>query len=205
MPNPVTLGKLGGRQCGQIQRVWRVSLSDGRAVRGLCFLMYAASTSTSAASGASTGAPLASMLIGGYMVELGKGLLPEGTLFEALVETGKCLPDAVQLLTLCSTGNRRLHIRDLGLYAVSLYNKKDGVGVRISIDPARLYAFPEIRGWFMKEKPKYAQDINELERQIEDAGHSICKVQRVQMDKALLGHVRMRDVFVPVLRGGWLT
>jgi len=128
------------------------------------------------------------MLIGGYMVELGKGLLPEGTLFEALVETGKCLPDAVQLLTLCSTGNRRLHIRDLGLYAVSLYNKKDGVGVRISIDPARLYAFPEIRGWFMKEKPKYAQDINELERQIEDAGHSICKVQRVQMDKALLGH-----------------
>lgn len=86
------------------------------------------------------------LLIGGYMVELGKGLLPEGTLFEALVETGKCLPDAVQLLTLCSTGNRRLHIRDLGRYAVSLYDKKSGVGVRIGIDPARLYAFPEIRG-----------------------------------------------------------
>jgi len=130
------------------------------------------------------------------MVELGKGMLPEGTLFEAVVETGKCLPDAVQLLTLCSTGNNRLHIRDLGLYAVSLYDKKTGVGVRVSIDPANLYAFPEMRGWFMKEKPKYAQDINELEREIELAGHSICKVQRVRIDKEFCGHAPMGTVGV---------
>lgn len=136
------------------------------------------------------------LLIGGYMVELGKGLLPDGTLFETVVETSKCLPDAVQLLTLCSTGNKRLHVRDLGLYAVSLYDKKTGVGVRVSIDPARLYSFPEIRGWFMKEKPKQAQDINELEREIEAAGHSICKVQRVRMGKEFLGHEHMGAVGV---------
>ena len=41
------------------------------------------------------------LLVGGYMVELAKRHLPEGTLFEAVVESGKCLPDAVQLLTLC--------------------------------------------------------------------------------------------------------
>ncbi|MTJ93666.1 MAG: hypothetical protein F8N36_12500 [Desulfovibrio sp.] len=136
------------------------------------------------------------LLVGGYMVELAKGLLPEETLFEAVVETGKCLPDAVQLLTLCSTGNRRLHIRDLGLYAVSLYDKKTGVGVRVSIDPAKLYAYPEIRGWFMKEKPKQAQDVEELEREIEQAGHCICKVQRVQIDKEFLGHGHMGTVSV---------
>ena len=122
------------------------------------------------------------LLIGGYMVELAKGMLPEGTLFEAVAETSKCLPDAVQLLSLCSTGNKRLHVRDLGLYAVSLYDKKTGLGVRVSIDPAKLYAYPEIQSWFMKEKPKHAQDIVELERQIEEAGHSICKVQRVQVE-----------------------
>lgn len=136
------------------------------------------------------------LLIGGYMVELGKGLLPEGTLFEAVVETSKCLPDAVQLLTLCSTGNKRLNIRDLGLYAVSLYDKKTGAGVRVSIDPAKLYAYPEIRGWFMKEKPKHAQDLDELEREIEQAGHGICKVQRVQIDKEFLNHGHMGTVGV---------
>lgn len=44
-------------------------------------------------------------------------------------------------------GNNRLHVRDLGLYALSLYNKKTGVGVRVSIDPAKLFAYPEIRSW----------------------------------------------------------
>lgn len=39
------------------------------------------------------------------MVEMAKARIPEGTLFEAVVETRKCLPDAVQLLTLCSAGN----------------------------------------------------------------------------------------------------
>ena len=43
------------------------------------------------------------LLIGGYMVEMAKARIPEGTLFEAVVETRKCLPDAVQLLTLCTT------------------------------------------------------------------------------------------------------
>ena len=134
------------------------------------------------------------LLIGGYMVELAKGMLPEGTLFEAVAETSKCLPDAVQLLSLCSTGNKRLHVRDLGLYAVSLYDKKTGLGVRVSIDPAKLFAYPEIRSWFMKEKPKHAQDIVELERQIEEAGYSICKVQRVQVDKVFLGHGHMGTI-----------
>lgn len=136
------------------------------------------------------------LIIGAYMVELAKGMLPEGTLFEAVCETSKCLPDAVQLLSLCSTGNKRLHIRDLGLYAVSLYDKNTGVGVRVSIDPAKLYSYPEIRAWFMKEKPKHEQDIVTLEREIEDAGHCICKVQRVQIDKDFLGHAHMGSIGV---------
>ena len=78
------------------------------------------------------------LLVGGYMVELAKRHLPEGTLFEAVVESRKCLPDAVQLLTLCSTGNNWMKIHNLGRYAVSLFDKHTGEGVRVSIDPARL-------------------------------------------------------------------
>ena len=71
------------------------------------------------------------LLIGGYMVELAKGMLPEGTLFEAVAETSKCLPDAVQLLSLCSTGKTeylfcniiRNRIIIQILYIVTIYPK----------------------------------------------------------------------------------
>lgn len=72
------------------------------------------------------------LLIGGYMVEKAKNALPEGTLFEAVVESAKCLPDAVQLLSLYSIGNQRLRIINLGRYAVSLFDKHTGEGMRQS-------------------------------------------------------------------------
>ena len=81
------------------------------------------------------------LLIGGYMVEMAKARIPEGTLFEAVVETRKCLPDAVQLLTLCSAGNNWMKVHNLGRYAVSLFDKHTGEGVRVSVDPAKLDAF----------------------------------------------------------------
>ena len=121
------------------------------------------------------------LLIGGYMVEMAKARIPEGTLFEAVVETRKCLPDAVQLLTLCSAGNNWMKVHNLGRYAVSLFDKHTGEGVRVSVDPAKLDAFPEIRGWFLKEKPKKDQDEVRLLSEIEEAGDGICKAEPVTM------------------------
>lgn len=74
------------------------------------------------------------LLLGGYMVALAQRHLPEGTLFEAISETRKCLPDAVQLLSLCSMGNNWVKVRDMGRYAVTLYDKYTGRGVRVSVD-----------------------------------------------------------------------
>ncbi|HMB30488.1 MAG TPA: formylmethanofuran dehydrogenase subunit E family protein, partial [Desulfohalobiaceae bacterium] len=45
------------------------------------------------------GYPAPGLMVGGYMVETVKSKILTGTLFEAVVETRKCLPDAVQLLT----------------------------------------------------------------------------------------------------------
>lgn len=134
------------------------------------------------------------LLVGGYMVELAKRHLPPGTLFEAVVESGKCLPDAVQLLTVCSTGNNRLKIHNLGRYAVSLFDKHTGEGVRVSLDPARLDQYPEIRGWFLKEKPKKDQDVPRLELEIETAGDSICKLEPVTVKRRFLGHKHMTRI-----------
>jgi formylmethanofuran dehydrogenase subunit E len=147
------------------------------------------------------GYPAPGLLIGGFMVEEAKSRLPEGTLFEALVESGKCLPDAVQLLTLCSTGNNWMKVENLGRYAVSLYDKHTGQGWRVAVDPARLEAWPEIRSWFMKLKPKREQDTERLFAEIEAAGPTICSVAPVTVAPKYLGHGHMSAILVcPVCR-----
>ncbi|TVM17392.1 trehalose-binding protein [Oceanidesulfovibrio indonesiensis] len=133
------------------------------------------------------GYPAPGLLVGGYMVELAKSRLPEGTLFEALVESPKCLPDAVQLLTLCSMGNGWVKVLNLGRYALTLFDKYTGEGWRVWIDPARLEAWPEIAGWYLKRKPKAEQDTGKLFAEIEEAGDAILGVAPVQVDARFLG------------------
>lgn len=133
------------------------------------------------------GYPAPGLLIGGFMVSLARSRLPKDTLFETLVETSKCLPDAVQILTPCSTGNRWMKVLDLGRYAVTLYDKFTGEGWRVHMDTTRLEAWPEIRSWFLKLKPKKDQDTARLFQEIEEAGPSYLGLQHVRIDPSWLG------------------
>jgi formylmethanofuran dehydrogenase subunit E len=87
------------------------------------------------------------LLIGGFLVDLTLQRLPSREDFAALCETEACLPDAVQLLTPCTAGNGRLKVLGFGRFAVSLYGRDDGVGVRAYLDMDRLKAWPEIQQW----------------------------------------------------------
>jgi formylmethanofuran dehydrogenase subunit E len=131
--------------------------------------------------------PAPGVLIGGYMVELARFGLPRGTLFEAVVETGKCLPDAVQLLTPCSTGNGWIRIVNLGRYALSLYDKYTGRGRRVRIDLDELEKWPEIADWLLKRKNKDQQDTEALFSQIQQAGSAYMVAEPVQIEPRLLG------------------
>ena len=123
------------------------------------------------------GAP--GVLIGGYMVDLAYRHLPEEGLFDALCETAKCLPDSIQLLTPCTVGNSWLVVLNFGRYAVTLYDKTTGRGVRVFVDPVKLEAWPEIKAWFYKLKRKKEQDVSLLMKEIEEAGSDICSIQHV--------------------------
>ena len=68
------------------------------------------------------------VVIGGVMVDFAMQKLPSNTLFDAISETTYCLPDAIQLLTPCTTGNGWLRVFNLGRYALSLYDKYQGNG-----------------------------------------------------------------------------
>ena len=86
------------------------------------------------------------VMIGGFMVDLAYQHLPREGLFDALCETSKCLPDAIQLLTPCTAGNGWLKVVHTGRYALALYEKSTGVGIRVHVDSAKLDAWPEIKG-----------------------------------------------------------
>src|SRR3974390_3475300 len=78
------------------------------------------------------------LLIGGFIVDLALQNLPEGELFDAICETPVCLPDSVQLLTPCTIGNGWLTVLDFGRFAVTLYEKTSGQGVRVYLDVNKL-------------------------------------------------------------------
>lgn len=147
------------------------------------------------------GYPAPGIFVGAYMVEFGKCLLPPKTIFDVVVETPKCLPDAVQLLTLCSTGNGWLKVVNLSRYALSLYNKYTGHGVRVSLDLQKMEKWPEIRSWFLKLKPKRDQDTALLLSQIEDAGHAYCVHQPVVVSPRFIQGEKSRNIGVCPLCG----
>ena len=119
------------------------------------------------------------MIIGGFMVDLARNNTPDGEFFDAICETPSCLPDAIQLLTPCTVGNGWLKVVNLGRFALILYEKYSGKGVRVFLDSAKVKAWPEIKSWFFKLRPKMEQDSQLLFEQIKEAGSGICSLQSV--------------------------
>jgi len=122
------------------------------------------------------------LIIGGFIVDLAMKNLPEGEFFDAVCETPVCLPDAVQILTPCTIGNGWLSIVPFGRFAVTLYEKYTGAGVRVYLDTEKLAAWPEVRDWYLKKKKKSEQDKELLLAQIKEAGHGLLGVQKLQVD-----------------------
>ena len=130
------------------------------------------------------------VIIGGFMVDLAYRSLSEDGLFDVLCETPKCLPDAVQLLTPCTVGNSWLTIENVGRFALTLYDKRTGEGVRVYVDPARLENWHEIKAWFLKLIPKGEQDEKRLAEEIREAKDAILSVSRVKVAKRILEKAR---------------
>lgn len=121
------------------------------------------------------------VIIGGFMVDLACSLLPDRGLFDAICETPKCLPDSVQLLTPCTFGNGWVKVINLGRFALTLYDKETGAGVRVFVDPAKIGAWPELEAWFFKLKSKKEQSVEGLLDEARRAGTAICGVQFVRV------------------------
>ncbi|MFO7727077.1 MAG: FmdE family protein [Desulfonatronovibrio sp.] len=142
------------------------------------------------------GSPAPGIIVGGLMVDMARENLPPDTIFDAIAESPKCLPDAIQLLTLCTVGNGWLKIINLGRYALTLYDKYNGQGVRVYIDVEKLKKWPEVHAWLLKLKPKKEQDFNLLMSQIKEAGYGMFTAVPVLVDLNQLSTRKMRKIVI---------
>jgi formylmethanofuran dehydrogenase subunit E len=136
------------------------------------------------------------LLIGGFMVDAAMRRMTGYEFFDAICESGACLPDAIQMLTPCTVGNGWLKIINTGRFAITLYEKKSGNGVRVSMDASRLDRFPEIKNWFMRLTSRQEQDKEALQQEIRTAGCDIFAIKEVTVSPKLLGKHHKTSVLI---------
>jgi formylmethanofuran dehydrogenase subunit E len=134
------------------------------------------------------------LIIGGSMVNLALRSLPKAKLFDAICETPLCLPDAIQLLTPCTIGNGWLTVLNFGRFAITLYEKDSGMGVRVYLDSVKLKKYPEVYSWYFKLKPKNEQDFQLLINQIVEAEEKILSLQHVRVQPESLRRKKIGPV-----------
>lgn len=122
------------------------------------------------------------VVLGSIMVDAAYENLSRDGLFDAISETERCLPDAIQLFTPCTIGNNWLRVFNYGRFALIMYDKISGQGVRISVDSTRLDQWDEIKSWFFKLKPKKEQNTDLLIKQILTAGKNILRIQPIKIN-----------------------
>ncbi len=139
--------------------------------------------------------PAPGIVIGVAMVDYARDTLgPVPGKINAVCETQACLTDVIQVMTGCTMGNRYLRIiHGLGRYALTLYDRDTGVGVRVAcrqelIDPA---TSPELYRWFSRTRgPELQNDPAARRRSGEQVMHEFKQVGRAVLEAQW---VRVRD------------
>src|SRR5512138_2310897 len=125
------------------------------------------------------------LLIGGFMVDAAVRRMTTYEFFDAICESTSCLPDAIQMLTPCTVGNGWLKVINTGRFAIALYEKRSGEGVRVGVDVNKLERYPEVRNWFLRLVSKHEQDKDALLREIRRAGQDILFAKPVRVSSEL--------------------
>ena len=125
------------------------------------------------------GALVPGLIIGAYMVELAYEKLGDVEMVDAVVETKKCIADAVQLMTSCTLGNGWLKVYNWGIFAITLYDKKSKKGVRVYLDTKKIPKISMIHKWFFREIGKNLH--NEVNKEIFKLKKSILSYEYVNV------------------------
>jgi formylmethanofuran dehydrogenase subunit E len=131
--------------------------------------------------------PAPGVLIGAFMVDYTRELLgvtADEKLY-GICETPKCLPDALQVMAHCTTGNNRLQVVPIGKFAITLYTPSESEtadAIRVYVDLEKLKNFPTINVWYANS-PAYDKHTmkNRLQDEIFHAGRQILSFEKVRV------------------------
>jgi len=131
--------------------------------------------------------PAPGVLIGAFMVDYALELLgvtADKKLY-GVCETPKCLPDALQVIARCTTGNNRLKVVPIGKFAITLNGPSEGdtaEAVRVYVDLEKLKKYPVIDIWYANS-PLYDKHTmkGDLQDEIFRAGRTILSFERVRV------------------------
>jgi len=123
--------------------------------------------------------------IGVYMADYAMELLGSCEKLKAIVETTRCLPDTVQIMTHCAFGSPRFKQIDYSKYAFTLYDRVTSKGVRVYLDAKKLdrKKYPVLSAWFLRDKSPMGKDDKEKasEEFITTAGREILSYRKVKI------------------------
>jgi formylmethanofuran dehydrogenase subunit E len=131
--------------------------------------------------------PAAGLLLGVFMVDLALdklGAKPGDKLY-AVSETGKCLPDAAQVILHTTYGNHRLRVINTGRFSVTINRFAEGnsaPGVRVFVDVEKLKPYPTLYAWYTND-PNYKGGVDggDLLDDIMAAGRNALSFERVNV------------------------
>ncbi|MFA4825612.1 MAG: formylmethanofuran dehydrogenase subunit E family protein [Methanoregula sp.] len=131
--------------------------------------------------------PAPGVLIGAFMVDYALELLgvtADKKLY-GVCETPKCLPDALQVIARCTTGNNRLRVVPIGKFAITLNAPADSEtadAVRVYVDLEKLKKYSMIDTWYANS-PAYNKHTMKgvLQDEIFRAGRKILSFERVRV------------------------
>ena len=131
--------------------------------------------------------PAPGVLIGAFMVDYALELLgvtADKKLY-GVCETPKCLPDALQVMAHCTTGNNRLKVVPIGKFAITLNAPTEGTNaeaVRVYVDLEKLKKYSTIDVWYANS-PAYDKHTMKglLQDEICCAGRTILSFERVRV------------------------
>jgi formylmethanofuran dehydrogenase subunit E len=125
------------------------------------------------------GFPAPGVVVGAFMVDWAQEHIGSGAEADAIVETLRCLPDAVQLFTPCTLGNGWMRVLDWDRFALTLYDRNSRWGCRVWLNVSKTAAYPAIHNWFLKRVPKQALPLESLLESIFEARRAVLSARPV--------------------------
>ena len=131
--------------------------------------------------------PAPGVLIGAFMVDYALELLgvDSDKKLYGVCETPKCLPDALQVMARCTTGNNRLRIVPIGKFAITLNapsESETAEAVRVYVDLEKLKKYATINIWYANSPAFDKHTMKErLQEEIFRAGRNILSSERVRV------------------------